>query len=155
MGRVHDIIREEDRVRKEFLDVISDKIKDIATPKMLDMKKRIRVPIFKGDVKTRSLKTVDWFEELNIGIDGDKVKNFKFTLDGDARQWLDDITPPATWDDLSAQFTKRFSTQGILIRHLHEKWHSFSFDPSSDDIEMFIRAMKATDNQLVLCSPNA
>ena len=45
MGRVHDKLREEDRVRKEFVDVISDKIKDIATPKMLDMKKRIRVPI--------------------------------------------------------------------------------------------------------------
>ena len=48
LDRVHDKIREEDRVRKEFVDVISDKIKDIATPKMLDMKKRIRVPIFKG-----------------------------------------------------------------------------------------------------------
>ena len=86
-------------------------------------------------------------EELKIGIDGDEIKNFKLTLDGDARQWLDDITPPATWNDLSAQFKKRFSALGRLIRHLHEKWHSFSFDPSSDDIETFIRDVKVTANQ--------
>ena len=40
---------EEDRVIKEFVDVISDKIKKIATPKMLDMRKMIRVPICKGE----------------------------------------------------------------------------------------------------------
>ena len=119
---------------------------------MLDMKKRIRVPIFKGELganpETHILRTVDWFKELKIGTDGDKVKNFKLTLDGDARQWLDDITPPATWDDLRTQFKKRFSTQGRLLRHLHEKWHSFSFDPSSDDIETFIRDVKVTANHL-------
>ena len=81
-------------------------------------------------------------------MDIDKVKSFKLTLDGDARHWLDDITPPATWDDLSAQFKKRFSTQGRSIKHLHEKWHSFSFDPSSDDIEMFIRDVKVTVDHL-------
>ena len=93
------------------------------------MKKRISISIFKGqqgeNLETHILRTVDWFEELKIGIDGDKVKDFKLTLDGNARQWLDDITPPATWDDLSSQFKKRFSMQGRLIRHLHEKWHSF------------------------------
>ena len=39
LHRVHDKIREEDRVRKEFVDVISDKIKEIATPKSLHLKK--------------------------------------------------------------------------------------------------------------------
>ena len=113
------------------------------------MKKRIRVPIFKGEnLETHILRAVDWFKELKIGTDGDKVKNFKLTLDGDSRQWSDDIIPPATWDDLSAQFKKRFSTQGRSIRHLHEKCHSFSFDPSSDDIEMFIIDVKVTANQL-------
>ena len=46
MDRVHDKIREEDRMRKEFVNVISDKSKDIATPKKLDMKKMIREPMF-------------------------------------------------------------------------------------------------------------
>ena len=31
---------------------------------------------------------------------------------------------------------------------MHEKWHNFSFDPSSHDIEKFIRDVKMTDNQL-------
>ena len=31
---------------------------------------------------------------------------------------------------------------------MHEKWNSFSFYPSSDDIEMFIRDVKATANHL-------
>ena len=37
LDRVHDKIREEDRMKKELVYVISDKIKDIATPKMLGM----------------------------------------------------------------------------------------------------------------------
>ena len=61
---------------------------------------------------------------------------------------LDNRTPPATWDDHSAQFKKRVSTQGRLIRHLHEIWHSFSFDPSSDDTVTFNSDVKATANQL-------
>ena len=65
------------------------------------MKKRIRVPIFKEEwgenLENHILRTLHWFEELKIGTDGDKVKNFSLTVDGDARQWLDDITPPATW----------------------------------------------------------
>ena len=152
LDRIHDKIREEDRVRKEFVDVISDEVKDTATPKMLDIKKRIRVPIFKGEQganpDTHILRTVDWFEKIEIGTDSDKVKNFKLTLHGDARQWLDDITAPTIRDDHSSQFKNRFSTQGRSIRHLHEKWHSFSFDPSSDNIETFIRDMKVTANQL-------
>ena len=114
LDRVHDRIREEDRVRKEFVDVISDKFKDIATPKMLDMKKRIRVPLFKGEQGenpvTHILSTLNRLDELRISTDGDKTKYFKLTLDADARQRIDDITPPATWDDLSAQLKKRFST---------------------------------------------
>ena len=152
MNRVHDKIREEDRVRKKSVDVISDKIKDVATPNMLHMKKRIRVQICKEEhgenLETHILRTVDWFEELKIGTDDDKVKNFKITLDGDARQWLDDITTPTTCNDLSAQFKKKFSTQGRLTRHSHEKRPSLSFDPSSDDIERFITDVKVTGNML-------
>ena len=38
------------------------------------MKKRIRVPIFKGEqeenLETHILRTVDWFKDLKIGTDG-------------------------------------------------------------------------------------
>ena len=141
VDRIHDKIREEDRVRKEFFDVMSDKIKEISTPKMLDMKKRIRVP----NPETHIFKKVDLFEELKIGTDVDKLQNFKLLLEGDIRQWLDDITAPATWE---GKFKKWFSTQDRLIRHLHQQWCSFSFDPSSEDIEMYIRDVKVTANQL-------
>ena len=39
-------------------------------------------------------------------------------------------------------FSRYFSTQGCNIKHLHERWRTFSFDPADDDIEEYIRDVK-------------
>ena len=34
------------------------------------------------------------------------------------------------------------------IKHLHERWRTFSFDPANDDIEEYIRDVKEAAKQL-------
>ena len=38
--------------------------------------------------------------------------------------------------------------QGQNIKHLHERWRAFSFDPANDDIEEYIRDVKEAAKQL-------
>ena len=45
-------------------------------------------------------------------------------------------------------FSRYFSTQGHNIKHLHERWRTFSFDPANDDIEEYIRDVKEAAKQL-------
>ena len=45
-------------------------------------------------------------------------------------------------------FSRYFSTQGCNIKHLHERWKAFSFDPANDDIEEYIRDVKEAAKQL-------
>ena len=45
-------------------------------------------------------------------------------------------------------FSRYFSTQGQNIKHLHERWRAFSFDPANDDIEEYIRDVKEAAKQL-------
>ena len=44
--------------------------------------------------------------------------------------------------------SRYFSTQGRNIKHLHERWRSFSFDPNTDDIEEYIRNVCEAVKQL-------
>ena len=37
-----------------------------------------------------------------------------------------------------------FSIQGISIKHLHERWRVFKFDPKAKHIEVFITDVKQT-----------
>ena len=45
-------------------------------------------------------------------------------------------------------FSRYFSTQGHNIKHLHERWRTFSFDPANDDTEEYIRYVKEAAKQL-------
>ena len=54
----------------------------------------------------------------------------------------------ATGDEFTTHFSKYFSTQGRNIKHLHERWRTFSFDPTTDDIEEYIRAVREAAKQL-------
>ena len=74
--------------------------------------------------------------------------NFKRTLDHLAREWYDSLTFPIAWNDLQQWFSRYFSTQGRSIKHLHDKWRNFSFTPSQDDIEAYIRDVKEAAHQL-------
>ena len=108
-------------------------------------------PIFKGLPGERPdahlLRTNDWMDTYNI-LPVNKPANFKHTLDHLAREWFDSLTFPIAWNDLQQWFSRYFSTQGRSIKHLHDKWRNFSFTPSQDDIEAYIRDVKEAAHQL-------
>ena len=80
------------------------------------------------------------------------LRNFRHTLDGNAREWFADLWDKErrtlTWDDLSNCFSQYSSTQGRSLTHLHNAWKSFTFDPESMDIEEFIRDVQECGSQL-------
>ena len=68
-----------------------------------------------------------------------------------AREWyhgLDLNQFRSNWCEFTTHFSKYFSTQGRNIKHLHERWRTFSFDPATDDIEEYIRDVKEAAKQL-------
>ena len=73
------------------------------------------------------------------------------TLQHLAREWyysLDLHKFHGNWCKFTTHFSRHFSTQGRNIKHLHERWQTFSFDPSTDDIEEYIRDVREAAKQL-------
>ena len=118
--------------------------------------KRISPPTFKGEPGERPeahlLRALDWFDAIGIVTDKDMLRNFRHTLDGNAREWFTDLWDKEkctlTWDELTNSFSWYFSTQGQSLTHLHNAWKSFTFDPETMDIEKFIRDIQECRSQL-------
>ena len=118
--------------------------------------KRISPPTFKGEPGERPeahlLRALDWFDAIGIVTDKDMLRNFRHTLDGNAREWFADLWDKEkrmlTWDELTNSFSRYFSTQGRSLTHLHNAWKSFTFDPDTMDIEEFIRDIQECGSQL-------
>ena len=112
---------------------------------------KLSSPIFKGLPGERPeahlLRANDWMDTYNI-LPVNKPANFKHTLDHLVREWYNSLTFPIAWNDLQQWFSRYFSTQGRSIKHLHDKWQNFSFAPSQDDIEAYIRDVKEAAHQL-------
>ena len=113
----------------------------------------VKPPVFRGDKGERPeahiLRAEDWMEASNPSMtDAMKVRNFKLTLDHLAREWYDDADSKGNYEKLKGDFSRHFSTQGKSIRNLHARWNSFSFDPNTDDIEVFLRNVQETVKQL-------
>ena len=124
-----------------------------ATAKRLHDKKPIELPKFKGNKgdkpEQHALSCEDYFQYHDIGDnEAEKCKTFKYTLEGKAREWLEDIEIPATWTKLRQMFTTHFSTQGRSLKHLHERWRSFKFDPDTMEIDAYLTDVKQTAKQL-------
>ena len=77
-----------------------------------------------------------------------RMKNFRSTLDHFAREWYDKANSKADYKQMKVAFSRHFSTQGKSIRNLHARWNSFSFDPATDVIEVFLRNVQETAEQL-------
>ena len=94
-------------------------------------------PTFKGEPGERPeahlLRALDWFDAIGIVTDKDMLRNFRHTLDGNAREWFADLLDKEkrtlTWDELTNSFSQYFSTQGHSLTHLHNAWKSFTFEP--------------------------
>ena len=117
-------------------------------------KVKIQPPVFKGLPGERPdahlLAAADWMEAMRIGP-GDFIENFKHTLQHLAHKWyhgLDLNQFHGNWCEFTTHFSKYFSTQGRNIKHLHERWRTFSFDPATDDIEEYIRDVREAAKQL-------
>ena len=102
-------------------------------------------PTFKGtpgeNPEPHILSAHDWLELSNIPPH-QRVDKFKLTLAGKARQWFDEIPVPINWDALIAVFRTRFSVLGRSNQMLHDRWASFKFDPTQDDIDVFLEQIK-------------
>ena len=113
----------------------------------------VKPPIFRGDKGERPeahiLRAKDWMEASNPGMtNAMKVRNFKLTLDHLAREWYDNADSKGDYEKLKGDFSRHFSTQGKSVRNLHARWNSFTFDPTTDDIEVFLRNVQETAKQL-------
>ena len=115
---------------------------------------KIQPPVFKGMPGERPdahlLAATDWMEAVRVHPI-DFVDNFKHTLQHLAHEWYQGlgVNPfHGDWRAFSTHFSKYFSTQGRNIKHLHERWRTFSFDPTTDDIEEYIRDVKEAAKQL-------
>ena len=115
---------------------------------------KIPPPIFKALPGERPdahlLAAADWMEAMRIRPI-DFIGNFKHTLQHLACEWyhgldIDDFHE--NWREFTSHFSRYFSTQGRNIKHLHERWQTFSFDPSTDDIEEYIRDVREAAKQL-------
>ena len=121
--------------RHHGLDPLPDE--DKTRPKV-----KIQPPVFKGLLGERPdahlLATSDWMEAMRLAPN-DFIDNFKHTLQHLAHEWyhgLDLHKFCGNWCKFTTHFSRYFSTQGRNIKHLHERWRTFSFDPSTDDIEV-------------------
>ena len=113
----------------------------------------MKPPVFRGYKGERPeahiLRAEDWMEASNPGMtDTMKVRNFKLTLDHHAREWYDKADSKGDYEKLMVDFSRYFSTQGKSVRNLHTRWNSISFDPNTDDIEVFLRNVQETAKQL-------
>ena len=53
-----------------------------------------------------------------------------------------------SWHEFTQHFSRYFSTQDRNIKHLHERWRAFSFNPNTDDIEEYIQDVHEAAKQL-------
>ena len=53
-----------------------------------------------------------------------------------------------TWPTLINEFSRYYSTQGRGIKNLHDSWRKMTFEPETDDIEIFIRDAQECAKQL-------
>ena len=97
------------------------------------------------------LRTLDWFDAIGIATDRGRLRSFKHTLDSNACEWFADLWTTKrdiTWELVTNEFSRYFSTQGRSNTHLHNAWKAFTFDPDTMDIEDFIRDVQECGTQL-------
>ena len=96
------------------------------------------------------LAAEDWMEAMQVKPD-DYIDKFKHTLQHLACEWYHGLETDqfcGQWREFTRHFSRYFSTQGRNIKHLHERWQTFSFDPTTDAIEEYIRDVREAAKQL-------
>ena len=151
LNAIHELIA---ALHKATLDPIRPGCHGLDPPHDNRPRVKIQPPVFKGMPGERPdahlLAAADWMEAMRIHP-ADFIDNFRHTLQHLAHEWyqgLDIHQFHGNWREFTTHFSKYFSTQGRNIKHLHERWRTFSFDPATDDIEEYIRDVKEAAKQL-------
>ena len=135
----------EDQMQDTLVEEILTELKMMIQVKKKTMHLKLKYPLphakdYMESPDVHLLAAQDWMEAMLFRVD-DYTNKFKHTLEHVAREWyhgLDMDQFCGNWHGFTRQFSRYFSTQGRNIKHLHETWRSFSFDPNTDDREEYI-----------------
>ena len=123
----------------------------IAALNMLHQHNRCPIPIFSGlpneDPTQFKQKALDYMEDALIPV-AEWPQKFRLCLQGEARDWYNDIMVPAQWDALMHMFCQRFCIFGQTEEQCHEAWQKLSFDRNNGNINQFINKVKRLARQL-------
>ena len=123
----------------------------IAALNMLHQHNRCPIPIFSGlpneDPTQFRQKALDYMEDALIPA-VDRTRKFRLCLQGDARDWYNDIPVPPQWDVLMNMFCRRFCIFGQTEEQWHEAWQKLSFDRENGNIDQFISKVRRLAQQL-------
>ena len=112
---------------------------------------RLPIPKFTGssgeDPALFKQKARDYMDDAQIP-DAERMTKFCLCLEGDARDWYNDLPVPADWDTLMELFCQRFCIFGQTEEDWHEAWQRLSFDKNTDNIDKFISKVKRLARQL-------
>ena len=114
----------------------------------------LKLPKFKGEKDENAIHhwraMCDFLDYKDCNRRTEKLKYFKYSLEGMAREWIDELEDfdAMTWERMKGLFTTRFSKQGKSKRNLKKVWNEIEFHPAKDDIEDFISDCKALGEQL-------
>ena len=102
-------------------------------------------PEFSGkpeeDVESHLLSTREWMEAHNFR-EGEKVRNFRVTLIGEARLWYESLAPlDNDWPTLQNKFRWQYSKIGNTPEQLFHAWRTFKFDENTDSIDPYVFIM--------------
>ena len=103
------------------------------------------IPIFSGlpneDPTQFKQKALDYMEDALIPV-VDQPRKFRLCLQGEARDWYNNIMVPVQWDALMHMFCQRFCIFGQTEEQWHEAWQKLSFDRNNGNIDQFINKVK-------------
>ena len=80
------------------------------------------------DAESHLLSMRDWMEVHNFP-EGEKVRQFRVTLTGEARLWYESLTPiDNDWPTLQNKFRWQYSKIGNTPEQLFHAWRTFKFE---------------------------
>ena len=102
-------------------------------------------PEFSGkpeeDAESHLLSMRDWMEVHNFP-EGEKVRQFRVTLTGEARLWYESLTPiDNDWPALQNKFRWQYSKIGNTPEQLFHAWRTFKFDENTDSVDSYVLRM--------------
>ena len=98
---------------------------------------RLPIPHFRGgsneDPYIFKQKALDYMDDAQV-LAAERTTKFRLCLDGDARDWYNEATIPAAWDELMTMFCQRFCIFSQTEEDWHEAWNQLSFKKTTETL---------------------